>query len=157
MRALVQAARRRTASLRWLPVLVLMALLAGCQCFTRLAVSGSLEQGVVFRAPEGPEPYVGGAVLLNLAVFAVGASDSRPLWQIRGMARTKALTYGVAPVGMSQDGPAAQLERGRTYIVTVEGSSGGLTAGLPCRGKASFAIGPDGAITPCNEMRPLCG
>ena len=143
--------------MRWLLVSALMVLLAGCQCFTRITASGSLENGVVFHAPKSSGPYVGGAALLNLAVFAVAGADSKPLWQIKGKARTEALTYGVLPSGMKQDAPAARLERGRTYVVVVEGSPGGVMPGLPCRGKVSFAIGPDGAITFCYEEESACG
>jgi hypothetical protein len=138
-------------------VSALMVLLAGCQCFTRVTASGSLEQGVVFHAPKSSGPYVGGAALLNVSVFAAGATDSKPLWQLRGRARIEALTYGVVPAGMTQDGPAKPLERGRIYIVAVEGSPGGVVPGLPCRGTLSFMIGPDGTITSCYEEGPACG
>jgi hypothetical protein len=143
--------------MRWLLVSALMVLLAGCQCFTRVTASGSLEEGVVFHTPKSSGPYVGGAALLNLAVYAVGGDDSKPLWQIRGRSRTEALTYGVVPSGMNQDSPAARLERGRTYVVVVEGSPGDVMPSLPCRGKVSFAIGPDGTITSCYEEESACG
>jgi hypothetical protein len=151
------ASRQWVANMRLLLVSALVVLLAGCQCFTRITASGSLEQGVVFHAPKSAGPYVGGAALLSLAVYAVGGDDSKPLWHLKGRSRTEALRYGVAPVGMNQDAPAAQLERDRTYVVVVEGSPGGVMPGLPCRGKVSFAIGPDGTITSCYEEESACG
>jgi hypothetical protein len=143
--------------MRWLLISALMVFLAGCQCFTRITVSGSVEQGVVFRAPKSSGPYVGDAALYNLAVFAAEATDSKPLWQIQGKARAKSLTYGIVPSGMSEYAPAKPLEPGRTYVVVVEGDADGVMPGLPCHGKVSFAVGPDGVITSCYEEESACG
>ena len=132
--------------MRWLLAPALVVLLAGCQCFAPITVSGSLEKGVLFRAPESAGPNVGGATLLNLAVFAAGDRETRPLWQIKGKARAEALTYGVVPAGMSEAAPAIRLERGMTYLVVVEGSSGTVLPGPACRGRVRFTVGADGAI-----------
>ena len=143
--------------MRCLLASVLMVALAGCQCFAPITVSGSLETGILFRASESAGSYVGGDTLLNLTVFAVGDRDTRPLWQLRGRARPEALVYGAVPAGMSEDAPAVRLERGKTYLVVVEGSPGNVLPGPTCRGRMRFTVGPDGAITSCYEEGSACG
>lgn len=143
--------------MRWFLVSPLTALLAGCQCLAPITVSGSLETGVLFRAPEGAGTYVGGATLLNLAVFVAGDRGTRPIWHIRGKARSESLRYGDVPAGMSEDAPAARLERGGTYFVVVEGLAGNVLPGPACRGRLRFTVGPDGAITSCIQEGSACG
>ena len=153
-----QPVRRRTHGMRWFLFPAVLVLLAGCQCFSSITVSGSLEQGVVFHAPTSAGPHVGGTALLRLTVVAAGAAaDTKPLWQITGKARVEALAYGVVPPGMSEEAPAVRLERGGTYIVAVEGSTGGVLPGPSCRGKVRFAVASDGTISACYEQESACG
>jgi hypothetical protein len=143
--------------MRWLSISALTLLLVGCQCFTRVTVSGSLAQGIVFQAPVGSDLAVGKAELEDLMVVAVGAGESQPVWHIKGKGRIDALKYGVVPAGMSEDAPAKPLEPGHTYIVGVWVKSRSVMPGPSCRGHVSFAVGADGRITSCYEEGSACG
>src|SRR5690348_6828211 len=91
--SLMRDVRRRTTIMRWLSISALTLLLVGCQCFTRVTVSGSLAQGIVFQAPVGSDLAVGKAELEDLMVVAVGAGESQPVWHIKGKGRIDALKY----------------------------------------------------------------
>ena len=140
--------------MRWLLTATLLVGLTACQCVARVTVSGSLEQGVLFQAPGGPSDSIGQGELHELTVHMVGSNALSPIWRIKGRARIGSLVYGRVPSGLSEDAPAKPLERGRTYIVEIDGANGGFTP--PCHGAVSFAIGPDGRITSCYEGGSEC-
>ena len=56
---------------------------------------------------------------------------------------------------MRQDAPAQPLQPGRTYIIAIEGSTGGGIIS-PSRGTVSFAIGSEGAVTSCYNEESEC-
>lgn len=143
--------------MRWLPTVVLCLSLAGCQCFARITVSGSLSQGVVFQAPADMSERLGGSKLYGLVVTSADAPDESPIWQLDGVAQVEAIRYGVVPPGMKESGRAGLLEPGRTYIVSIQGGSYFSNPGSACRGRQHFRVGADGTIVPCGREGSACG
>jgi hypothetical protein len=143
--------------MRHLPLIVVILLLSGCQCFAEVGVSGSIQQGAQIYVKGSSSSFSKRPSLYNLSVYERGAENSGPLWQIKGKAKISSLTYGVVPPGMSEDAPAKAMRPGQTYDVSVDGDTDEAVFGLPCHGRAAFRIDVAGNVVACSEGGNACG
>jgi hypothetical protein len=149
--------RRRTISMRHLTVFALLILLSGCQCFAPVSASGSIHSGVVIEVEGRSSPITKHARLQRLGVYVQDGAGVKPVWRIRGDARTNSVTYGKVPRGMTEEAPAAPLESGRKYYVSLDGDTAGGLISIPCRGRAAFTINSAGELVACSEEGTACG
>jgi len=143
--------------MRHLPMVALVVLLSGCQCFAPLRVSGSIQSGAVIEVQGSADALSKRAGLQHLGVYMQDGVGTKPAWLIRGSARVNSVTYGKVPPGMVEEAPAVPLEPGRKYSVGIEGDTAGTFFGPSCHGRASFTVDTAGKIIPCSEEGSACG
>jgi hypothetical protein len=156
-RALMRTDRRRTNSMRHLPVMALLLLLSACQCVARVSVSGSTQNGPIIHVAGSSSEFTTRPILYDLSVYVGGTDQSGPIWHVKGKARVSSITYGKVPSGMSEETPPIPLEPGRVYSVSIEGDADEALFGMSCRGRVSFFVNSNGKVVPCPEAGSTCG
>jgi hypothetical protein len=143
--------------MRHLPIVALMVLLSGCQCFAPVRVFGSIQRGVTIEVEGHSSPVSKHARLQYLGVYVQEGLGTKLVWHINGSARINSVTYGKVPAGMTEEAPATPLEPGRKYFVGLQGDTVGSFFAPSCRGRAAFTINVAGEIVPCDIEGIACG
>ncbi len=143
--------------MRHLPIIALVLVLSGCQCFAPVKVMGSLPRGVVIEVEGHANALSRKARLQYIGIYIQDGVGAKPVWEVRGSARINSVTYGKVPRGMVEEVPAVPLEAGRKYSVGIQGDTAGTFLGAPCRGRAEFTVNSAGEIILCAMEETACG
>jgi hypothetical protein len=123
-----------------------------CSCLTNYPVlqvttGGSVQRGVLFNLSDLYHDHPAGFEVTHVEVMELQKNDSTVIWDVRGHETLRSLIYGrrypgLTPVdypGLKLIQPTGNLQRNRTYTVTVDISTGGTA-------EAAFRVDDSGAV-----------
>jgi hypothetical protein len=122
--------------------------LLSCSFAIEIEVTGSIGEGIVFRA-ENPAPILAAVPLERLVVVQAGTGgelDEHTVWEIIGDGRTTLVQYGRVPKGFREMVKAAPLDEKRSYQVHAVASGGWISGGGSAHCEFSFTT--DGSVRP---------